>query len=76
MKRVNRDLMASVFDLTVAGRVIVDDDYGWEVWQMANLYAAQKPASDLIETVNLSGEQIRRTDLVEHEKTAAPKAPA
>ena len=55
---ISRDLMASVFDLTVAGRGIVDDNYAWEVWQMANRYPSQKPASDLIETVNLSGEQI------------------
>jgi hypothetical protein len=55
---INRDLMASVFDLTVAARGIVDDNYAWEVWRMANRYAAQKPVSDLIETVNLSGDQI------------------
>ena len=50
--------MAGVFDLTVAARSIVDDNYGWEVWQMANRYPAQKDASDLLETVNLSGEEI------------------
>ncbi|MDQ6759173.1 MAG: hypothetical protein M3Z32_04810 [Acidobacteriota bacterium] len=55
---INRELMANVFDLTVAGRGIVDDNYAWEVWQMANRYPSQKPASDLVETVNLSGEQI------------------
>ncbi len=55
---INRELMANVFDLTVAGRGIVDDNYAWEVWQMANRYPSQKSASDLIETVNLSGEQI------------------
>jgi hypothetical protein len=55
---INRDLVASVFDLAVAARCVVDDNYGWEVWQMANRYPAQKAASDLLETVNLSGEQI------------------
>src|SRR5580692_1135737 len=35
------DLIANVYDLTVAGRSIVDDNYGWEVWQMANRYLAQ-----------------------------------
>src|SRR5450759_4672765 len=55
---INRDLMASVFDLAVAARCIVDDNYGWEVWQMANRYPAQKAVSDLLETVNLSGDQI------------------
>ena len=42
----------------VAGRSVVDDNYAWEVWQMANRYTFQKPASDLLETVNLSGEEI------------------
>ena len=37
---------------------MVDDNYAYEVWQMANRYPAQKPASDLLETVNLSGEEI------------------
>ncbi|MGI8745614.1 MAG: hypothetical protein ACR2NN_24185 [Bryobacteraceae bacterium] len=55
---INRDLVASVFDLTIAARGIADDNYAWEVWRMANRYPAQKAASDLLETVNLSGEQI------------------
>ena len=55
---ISGDLMAGVFDLTVAARSMVDDNYAYEVWQMANRYPAQKPASDLLETVNLSGEEI------------------
>ena len=55
---INGDLIAGVFDLTVAARSVVDDNYAYEVWQMANRYPAQKPDSDLIETVNLSGEEI------------------
>ncbi|MBV8819497.1 MAG: hypothetical protein JO022_14150 [Acidobacteriaceae bacterium] len=55
---INGDLVAGVFDLTVAGRSIVDDNFGWEVWQMANRYPAQKESSELMETVNLSGDQI------------------
>ena len=55
---INGDLVAGVFDLTVAARSVVDDNYAYEVWQMANRYSAQKPASDLLETVNLSGEEI------------------
>ena len=41
------DLVAGAYDLAVAARSIVDDNYGWEVWQMANRYLAQteqKPA--------------------------------
>ena len=55
---INGELMAGVFDLTVAGRSVVDDNYAYEVWQTANRYSAQKPVSDLLETVNLSGEEI------------------
>ncbi len=55
---INGDLLAGVFDLTVAARSVVDDNYAYEVWQMANRYPAQKPASELLETVNLSGEEI------------------
>ncbi|HEV2688482.1 MAG TPA: hypothetical protein VGV35_08000 [Bryobacteraceae bacterium] len=55
---INGDLVAGVFDLTVAARSVVDDNYAYEVWQTANRYSAQKPASDLLETVNLSGEEI------------------
>lgn len=55
---INGDLVAGVFDLTVAARSVVDDNYAYDVWQMANRYSPQKPASDLLETVNLSGEEI------------------
>ena len=55
---ISGDLMAGAYDLAVAARSVVDDNYGWEVWQMASRYPAQKPSSDLLETVNLSGEQI------------------
>ena len=47
---INGDLVAGVFDLTVAARSVVDDNYAWEVWQMANRYLAQqdgqRPARD------------------------------
>lgn len=55
---ISGDLTSGVFDITVAARAVVDDNYAWEVWQMANRYPAQKAASDLLETVNLSGEEI------------------
>jgi hypothetical protein len=55
---INNELMAGLFDLTVAARSVVDENYAWEVWQMGNRYSAQKPTSDLLETVNLSGEAI------------------
>jgi hypothetical protein len=55
---INGELVAGVFDLTVAARSVVDDNYAYEVWQMANRYPAQRATSDLLETVNLSGEEI------------------
>jgi hypothetical protein len=55
---INGDLLAGVFDLTVAARSVVDDNYAYEVWQMANRYMPQKASSDLLETVNLSGEEV------------------
>jgi len=51
------DLVANLFDLTIAARSVVDDNFGWEVWSMANRYPAQRETSDL-ETVNLSGEDV------------------
>jgi len=55
---INGDLVAGIFDLTVAARSVVDDNYAYEVWQMANRYPAQKAVSDLLETVTLSGDEI------------------
>ena len=54
---ISGELVAGVFDLAVAARSVVDDNYGWEVWQMANRYPAQQPACEL-ETVNLSGDEV------------------
>ncbi len=53
------DLTAGLFDLTVAARSIVDDNYAWEVWQAAGRYPPQKQECD-IETVKISGEEIWR----------------
>jgi len=54
---VNGGLAADLFDITVAARSIVDDNYAWEVWERGGAYPPQKEQSD-IETVDLSGEQI------------------
>jgi hypothetical protein len=50
-------LIAGLFDLTVAARSIVDDNYAWEVWETAGRYPPQKAASDLV-TVKISGEEV------------------
>ncbi len=53
----NRELAARIFDITVAARSVVDDNYAWEVWEAANHYAAQKIATDLM-TVKISGDEV------------------
>jgi hypothetical protein len=54
---VNRDLVASLFDLTVAARSVVDDNYAWEVWDLAGKYAAQREQSDL-PTSKISADEV------------------
>lgn len=53
----DRQLTAGLFDLTVAARSIVDDNYAWEVWETAGRYPPQKVASDVM-TVQISGEEV------------------
>ncbi len=52
-------LTADLFDIAVAARAIVDDNYAWDVWETAGRYPPQEAESGL-ETVNLSGEEIFR----------------
>ncbi len=57
LAQISNDLVAGVYDLAVAARSIVDDNYGWEVWTMANRYLAQHEVSEL-ETARLSAGEI------------------
>jgi hypothetical protein len=57
LARLSHDLVAGLFDVTVAARSIVDDNYGWEVWELANRYPAQKIAPDL-ETMRIQAEDV------------------
>ncbi|MSV34474.1 MAG: hypothetical protein EXQ47_02585 [Bryobacterales bacterium] len=57
LAHISGELVASVYDLAVAARSVADDNFGWEVWQMANRYLAQQEKSDL-ETVRLSASAI------------------
>jgi hypothetical protein len=50
-------LTASLFDLTVAARSVVDDNYAWEVWETAAAYPHQKEVSDA-PTMHISGEEV------------------
>ncbi|MDX1981819.1 MAG: hypothetical protein SFV51_16230 [Bryobacteraceae bacterium] len=51
------DLIAGLYDLTVAARSVVDDNYAWEVWQTANRYPPQRDVCE-IETVTLSASEV------------------
>lgn len=51
------DLAAGIFDLTVAARGVADDNYAWDVWEVAGRYPAQRAESDLA-TVRISGEEV------------------
>jgi hypothetical protein len=57
LAHISGDLVSSAYDLAVAARSVVDDNYGWEVWQMANRYLAQQDVSPL-ETVRLTAGEI------------------
>ena len=51
------DLSAGLYDLAVAARAVADDNYAWEVWEVAGRYPPQNTASDLV-TVRVSGEEM------------------
>jgi hypothetical protein len=53
----SHELAARIFDITVAARAVVDDNYAWEVWEVANRYPHQKAESDLM-TVKISGDEV------------------
>lgn len=57
LARVNAELVCGLYDLTVAARSIVDDNYAWEVWQAANRYPPQRDTCEL-ETVSLSASEV------------------
>jgi hypothetical protein len=53
----HHDLSAALFDLTIAARSIVDENYAWDVWETASRYSHQQTISD-IETVKISGDEV------------------
>ena len=50
-------MIADVFDLVVAARSIIDDDFAWELLELANTYPSQTTQTDL-QTLNLSGDEV------------------
>ena len=69
LAHISGDLVASVYDLAVAARSVVDDNYGWEVWQMANRYLAQQESLG-----SGNGPADRRRDLDQYQEAAHPPA--
>jgi len=55
---LDRQLLPGVFDLTLAARSIVDDNFAYETWQIANRYRVQQTEDPPLETLNLSGEEV------------------
>lgn len=53
----HHDLSASLFDLAIAARSIVDENYAWDVWETASRYSHQQTATD-IETVRIAGDEV------------------
>ena len=51
------NLSAGIFDLTVAARALADDNYAWDVWEVASRYPPQKTVSD-VPTAHLTGEEV------------------
>lgn len=54
---VDQQLTASLYDLTMAARAIVDDNYAWSVWTRAGGYAWQSEHTEL-ETVRLTAAEV------------------
>jgi len=54
---MGKNLVAGLFDQTVAARSIVDDNFAWELWNLGAFHLHQKASSDLL-TVNISGEEL------------------
>ena len=53
----HNDLAAPLFDLVIAARSIVDENFAWDVWETASRYGPQQTETN-IETVNISGEAV------------------
>jgi hypothetical protein len=51
-------LIPGVYDLALGSRSIVDDNFAWEVWQMANRFSLQRTEDSPLETLNLSGDEV------------------
>jgi hypothetical protein len=57
LAHVSGYLMATLYELTIAARSLVDDNYAWEVWQAGSRYDFQE-ADTRLETLRLSGDEV------------------
>ncbi|MBV8550244.1 MAG: hypothetical protein JOY54_03010 [Acidobacteriaceae bacterium] len=55
---LDEQLLPGVYDLTLAARSVVDDNFAYEVWQTANRYGMQLTEDPPLETLNISGEEV------------------
>jgi len=51
-------LVPGIYDIALGARSVVDDNYAYEVWQMANRFSVQRTEDPPLETLNLSGEEV------------------
>jgi hypothetical protein len=51
-------LVPGLYDLALAARSNVDDNYAYEVWQMGNRFSEQQTEVPDMETLNLSGDEV------------------
>ena len=58
LAQIEHQLVCGLFDLTTAARAIVDDNYAWEVWELANRYEFQRDHCPELETVRISADEI------------------
>lgn len=57
LAHVSGYLVSSLYELTIAARSLVDDNYAWEVWQAGSRYGFQE-VTTAPETLRLSGEEV------------------
>ncbi len=55
---LDHQLLPGIYDLTLGARSIVDDNFAYEVWQMAARFSVQQTEDPPLETLNISGEEI------------------
>ncbi|WP_051669478.1 hypothetical protein [Bryobacter aggregatus] len=57
LAHVSGALVATLYEMTIAARAIVDDNYAWELWQVGSRYGFQRQTSTP-ETLRLSGDEV------------------